>query len=304
MDKYKGLENIISKENIKYNEPMKYHTTMKVGGACDCLVEPTSIEEIKKIISYAKANDIPYYVIGNGSNLLVKDEGIRALIIKITNKFSDIEVDKNHIKVYAGCSVPKLSQIAKENSLSGLEFACGIPGSIGGAIRMNAGAYGSEMVNVVEKVGYLDEDGNLVEIDGKDAKFSYRHSMFVENPEYIVVYAVYNLEEGNIDEISAKMEENMKARKEKQPLEYPNFGSVFKRPEGYFVGKLVDDCNLKGYSIGGAQVSTKHSGFIINKGNATCKDVIDLIEHIKATVYDKFNVTLQEEVVILGGNIK
>ena len=301
MDIYKGLESILEKENIKYNEPMKNHTTTKVGGPCDCLVEPSSIDEIKAVIKYAKENNINYYVIGNGSNLLVKDEGIHALIIKITDKFSDYEVNDNYIKVYAGCSVPKLAQVAKNNSLSGLEFACGIQGSVGGAIRMNAGAYGSEMVNVVSKVGYLDEDCNVVEISNEEAQFTYRHSMFVENPQYVILYAIYKLEKGNKEEITEKMTTNMNSRREKQPLEYPNFGSVFKRPEGYFVGKLVDDCGLKGYTIGGAQVSTKHSGFIVNISNATCKDVLDLIEYVKKMVYEKFNVMLQEEVVILGG---
>ena len=302
MDKYKGLEEILSKDSIKYNEPMKKHTTMKVGGPCDCMVEPSSIEEIQKVLEYVKENNIKYYIMGNGSNLLVKDEGVHALIIKIANKFSGFEVNGEYIKAYSGCSVPKLSQIAKENSLSGLEFACGIPGSVGGGIRMNAGAYGSEMVNVVEKVGFLDENGNLKEIDGKDAHFTYRHSMFVDNPQYVVVYAIYKLVKGNKEEISKIMEENMNSRKQKQPIEYPNFGSVFKRPEGYFVGKLVDECGLKGYKIGGAQVSTKHSGFMINIGDATCKDVLDLIEYVKEKVYEKFNVKLQEEVVILGGN--
>ena len=302
MDKYKGLEEILSKDSIKYNEPMKKHTTMKVGGLCDCMVEPSSIEEIQKVLEYVKENNIKYYIIGNGSNLLVKDEGVHALIIKIANKFSGFEVNGEYIKAYSGCSVPKLSQIAKENSLSGLEFACGIPGSVGGGIRMNAGAYGSEMVNVVEKVGFLDENGNLKEIDGKDAHFTYRHSMFVDNPQYVVVYAIYKLVKGNKEEISKIMEENMNSRKQKQPIEYPNFGSVFKRPEGYFVGKLVDDCGLKGYKIGGAQVSTKHSGFMVNIEDATCKDVLDLIEYVKKKVYEKFNVKLQEEVVILGGN--
>lgn len=302
MNKYKGLEEILDKGSIRYNEPMKKHTTMKVGGLCDCMVEPSSIEEIQKVLEYVKENNIKYYIIGNGSNLLVKDEGVHALIIKIANKFSGFEVNGEYIKAYSGCSVPKLSQIAKENSLSGLEFACGIPGSVGGGIRMNAGAYGSEMVNVVEKVGFLDENGNLKEIDGKDAHFTYRHSMFVDNPQYVVVYAIYKLVKGNKEEISKIMEENMNSRKQKQPIEYPNFGSVFKRPEGYFVGKLVDDCGLKGYKIGGAQVSTKHSGFMINTGDATCKDVLDLIEYVKEKVYEKFNVKLQEEVVILGGN--
>ncbi len=298
MNKYEGLEKILE---VKYNEPMKNHTTTRVGGPCDCMVEPKSIDEIIEVLKYAKANNLCYYVIGNGSNLLVKDEGVNALIIKITSKFSNVVVDGEMIKTEAGCSVPKLSQIAKQNSLSGLEFACGIPGSIGGSIRMNAGAYGGEMVNVVDKVGYINDKCELVEISNEECEFSYRHSMFVEHPEYVVVYAVYKLKKGNVEEISSIMDNNMNSRKEKQPLEYPNFGSVFKRPEGYFVGKLVDDSGLKGYSIGGAQVSLKHSGFIINKGNATCKDVLDLIEYIKNVVNEKFGVLLQEEVVILGG---
>ncbi len=300
MDKYKKIEEFSSK--VYYNEPMSNHTTMKVGGPADCLVEPSSIDEIINILDYVKNNNIKYYIIGNGSNLLVKDEGIEGVVIKITNSFSNIELDGKNIKVDAGCSVPKLAQFAKQNSLSGLEFACGIPGSVGGAVRMNAGAYGGEFINIIEKVGYIDENGKICEVDNAKCEFSYRHSMFVEHPEYVIVYAKIKLEKGNVDDISEIMEKNMTARKEKQPLEYPNFGSVFKRPpEGYFVGKMVDECNLKGYTIGGAQVSTKHSGFIINTGDATCKDVLDLIEYVKNKVYNKFDIMLQEEVVILGG---
>ncbi len=303
MDKYIGLEKILPVEKIKYNEPMKNHTTTKVGGNCECFVEPNSVESIKKVIEYAKENNIEYYVIGNGSNLLVMDEGVDGLIIKIGDSFSNVEINGEYIKVEAGCAIPKLSQIAKNNSLSGMEFACGIPGTVGGAIRMNAGAYGSEMVNIVEKVGYLNENGEIVEIDNADCQFSYRNSMFVKNPKYVVLYTILRLKYANKEEISLKMEENMTSRKTKQPIEYPNFGSVFKRPaqEGVFVGKMVDECGLKGYTIGGAQVSTKHSGFIINTGNATCKDVLDLIEYVKSEVYKKFNIMLQEEVVILGG---
>lgn len=300
MEKYKKIEEIVDK--VYYNESMKKHTTMHVGGNAECLVEPSSIDEITKILEYVKSNNINYYIIGNGSNLLVKDEGIDGVVIKITNSFSNIKLDGENIKVDAGCSVPKLAQFAKQNSLSGLEFACGIPGSVGGAVRMNAGAYGGEFVNIIEKVGYIDESGKLCEIEGNKCDFSYRHSMFVEHPEYVIVYAIIKLKKGNIDEITEIMDKNMTSRKEKQPLEYPNFGSVFKRPpEGYFVGKMVDECSLKGYSIGGAQVSTKHSGFIINTGDATCKDVLDLIEYVKNKVYNKFDIMLQEEVVILGG---
>ncbi len=300
---YLKLEEIVPKENIKYDEPMKLHTTTKVGGKCDCFIEPSSVEEIKAVIQFAKDNNIKYYVIGHGSNLLVVDEGIEAIVIKIGKLFADVEIEGTTIKAYSGCAIPRLSQMAKDNLLSGMEFACGIPGTVGGAIRMNAGAYGSEMVNIVDKVGYLDENGQVVEIDNKACNFSYRHSMFVENPQYVVLYAIFKLTYGNIEEIEEKMNANMEARRTKQPIEYPNFGSVFKRPnvEGVYVGKMVEELGLKGYKIGGAQVSTKHSGFIINTGNATCKDVLDLIEYVKNKVYKEYDIMLQEEVVILGG---
>lgn len=300
---YLELEKIVPRQNIKYDEPMSLHTTTKVGGPCECFIEPSNVQEIRDVINFAKNNNILYYVIGHGSNLLVVDEGIEGIVIKIGNLFSNVEIDGTTIKAYSGCAIPKLSQMAKNNSLSGLEFACGIPGTVGGAIRMNAGAYGGEMVDIVDKVGYLNEKGEIVEISNEECEFSYRHSMFVENPEYVVLYAVLKMQEGNEDEIEEKMNTNMESRKAKQPIEYPNFGSVFKRPaqEGVFVGKMVDELGLKGYTIGGAQVSTKHSGFIINTGNATCKDVLDLIEYVKNRVYEEFNVMLQEEVVILGG---
>ena len=300
-NKYIGLESIIPSKNIRYDESMKNHTTMKVGGICECLVIPETLEEILAVIKYAKENNIKYYVIGNGSNLLVKDEGISYLIIKITSSFSNVEINGNTIKAESGCSIPKLSLIAKNNSLSGLEFACGIPGTLGGAVRMNAGAYGSEMVDVIEEVGYLDENGDLKIAKNEELEFSYRSSMFVSHKEYIIIYAILKLKEGNVEEISKIMETNMTSRKEKQPIEFPNFGSVFKRPEGHFVGKLIDDCGLKGYTIGGAQISTKHSGFMINTGSATCEDVLNLIKYIKEEVYKKFEVKLHEEVEILGG---
>ena len=300
---YLELEKIVPSQNIKYDEPMKLHTTTKVGGNVECFIEPSNVNEIRNIINFAKENGIPYYVIGHGSNLLVVDEGLEGIVIKIGSLFSNVEIEGTVIKANAGCAIPRLSQMAKNNSLSGLEFACGIPGTVGGAIRMNAGAYGGEMVNIVDKVGYLNEKGEIVEISNDECGFSYRHSMFVEHPEYVILYAVLKMSEGNKEEIEAKMNENMESRKAKQPIEYPNFGSVFKRPtqEGVFVGKMVEELGLKGYQIGGAQVSTKHSGFIINAGEATCKDVIDLIEYVKNKVYEKYGVMLQEEVVILGG---
>ena len=303
MEKYNELEKILDINRIRYNEPMKKHTTVKVGGPCDCLVMPESIEEIKNIVNFAKENDIKYYVIGSGSNLLVTDEKIHALIIKIGNKFGKVIVNGNIITAYAGASMPYVSMCAKKNNLTGFEFACGIPGTIGGGIRMNAGAYGSEMSNIVYNVTYLDEDGNICTINNKDLNFSYRNSFFTDKPNLVILSAVFKLEEGNAEDIARLMEENSNARKEKQPLDMPNFGSVFRRPEGYFVGKLVSDCGLKGYTIGGAQVSTKHTGFIVNTGNATCEDIVNLIHYIQKEVKEKFDVDLKSEVVFIGGEI-
>lgn len=303
MEKYIGLEKLLDKSRIKYNEPMKNHTTVKVGGNCDCLVLPESVEEIKNIISYAKENNIEYYIIGNGSNLLVVDEGVQALIIKITNKFSKIEVNGEEIIASSGASMPIVAINARKNSLSGFEFACGIPGTIGGGVRMNAGAYGGEIADVFVEATYLDTDGNIKIIKKEDMDFGYRHTFFSDKPELVILSAKFKFEKGDQDKIAEKMEENALARRTKQPLEYPNFGSVFKRPEGYFVGKLVSDSGLRGYQIGGAQVSEKHTGFIVNKGSATCQDVVDLIRHIQKTVYEKFGVHLKTEVVFIGGKI-
>lgn len=301
MNKYKGLEKIIDTDRIRYNEPMSKYTTMKVGGPCDAIVFPTSIHEIKEIINYCKKENIKYYVIGNGSNLLVKDEGIHALVIKIGYRFSSINVNGNMITALAGASMPSLSQIAKKNAFKGVEFACGIPGTIGGGIKMNAGAYGSQISDILLDVTYMDDELNIKSLTNKECNFGYRESIFIHNSDYIILSATFKLDKGNVEEIDTKMKENSLARKTKQPLEYPNFGSVFKRPEGYFVGKLVDDAGLRGYKIGGAQVSEKHTGFIVNLGNANCKDVLDLIEYVQETVYNKFNVKLIPEVVIIGG---
>lgn len=306
MDKIedKVLEDIFGKENIKYNEPMKNHTTMKVGGDAKVFVEPKDEQEIIDVIKYAKENNINYYIIGNGSNLIVKDEGIDGVVIRIGSRFSNVEfIDETHIKVQAGYPLVKLSYLAKDKSLSGLEFASGIPGTVGGAVRMNAGAYGSEMINVVEKVGVLNSNTfENFEMTNEEAKFSYRHSIFVDRPEYIVTYAIIKLEKGIKEEIEAKMNENNTSRKEKQPIEYPSSGSTFKRGDGFITAKVIDDLGLKGYKIGGAEVSTKHAGFVINSDNAKAKDVLDLIEYIKEKAYKELNIMLEEEVVILGGN--
>lgn len=300
----KVLVKNIGEENIKYDEPMKNHTTMKVGGNAKIFIEPKNEQEIVEVIKYAKENNIKYYIIGNGSNLVVKDEGIDGIVIKIGSRFANVEfIDETHIKVGAGYPLIKLSYLAKEKSLSGLEFASGIPGTIGGAVRMNAGAYGSEMINVVEKVGILNANTyKSFEMSNAEAKFSYRHSIFVDKPEYIVTYAIINLEKGAKAEIEAKMNENNTSRKEKQPIEYPSSGSTFKRGEGFITAKVIDDLGLKGYKIGGAEVSTKHAGFVINSNDAKAKDVLDLIDYIKEKAHKELNIVLEEEVVILGGN--
>ena len=302
MNKYDKLEEIVGKDKVKYNEKMSKYTTMRVGGPCDCIVFPDEISKIKEVIDFCKNENITFFVIGNGSNLLVKDEGIHGVVIKLGHRFSKIELDGEYILAYAGATMPALSQLAKKNSLKGLEFACGIPGTIGGGVKMNAGAYGSQISDILYEVTYMDEKEEIKTIKNKDCSFGYRKSIFTINPNYVILSAKFKLERGNIDEIENKMKENSLARKAKQPLEYPNFGSVFKRPEGYFVGKLVDDAGLRGYKIGGAQVSTKHTGFIVNVDNATCKDVLDLIEYVQTTVYNKFNVKLTPEVIIIGGD--
>lgn len=302
MNKYDKLEEIVGKDKVKYNEKMSKYITMRVGGPCDCIVFPDEISKIKEVIDFCKNENITFFVIGNGSNLLVKDEGIHGVVIKLGHRFGKIEIDGEYILAYAGATMPTLSQLAKKNSLKGLEFACGIPGTIGGGVKMNAGAYGSQISDILYEVTYMDEREEIKTIKNKDCSFGYRKSIFTINPNYVILSAKFKLERGNIDEIENKMKENSLARKTKQPLEYPNFGSVFKRPEGYFVGKLVDDAGLRGYKIGGAQVSTKHTGFIVNVDNATCKDVLDLIGYVQTTVYNKFNVKLTPEVIIIGGD--
>ncbi len=302
MNRYDKLEEIVGKDKIKYNEKMSKYTTMKVGGPCDCIIFPDEISKIKDAIDFCKNKKIAFYVIGNGSNLLVKDEGIQGVVIKLGHRFGKIEIDGEYILAYAGATMPALSQLAKKNSLKGLEFACGIPGTVGGGVKMNAGAYGSQISDVLYEVTYMDEKEEIKTIKNKDCSFGYRKSIFTINSNYVILSAKFKLKKGDIDEIENKMKENSIARRTKQPLEYPNFGSVFKRPEGYFVGKLVDDAGLRGYKIGGAQVSTKHTGFIVNVDNATCKDVLDLIEYVQTTVYNKFNVKLTPEVIIIGGD--
>lgn len=293
MDILEKLKGITKEENIFVNEPMSKHITFRVGGPADYFITPETVEELKEILKL----DTPKTIIGNGSNLLVTDLGIRGIVIKLS-KINFCRVDNDELYIGAGVSLAKASQIAAENSLSGLEFACGIPGTIGGAVVMNAGAYGGEIKDVVIETEYIDENNEIKKIT--DHKFSYRKSIFTEEIKGTIISAKLKLKYGNEEEIKNKMKENMQARRDKQPIEMPSAGSTFKRPEGYFAAKLIDDAGLRGTKIGGAMVSTKHTGFVVNDDNATAKDILELIEYIKKTVKDKFNVELATEVKIIG----
>lgn len=286
-------------ENIKYNEPMKNHTSFKVGGPADILIEPDNVEELVLAIKKLRKGNIPYYIIGNGTNLLVSDKGIRGAVVKIGEKFGRIDISGDRIISESGVLLSTLSKIAAKNSLTGMEFASGIPGALGGAATMNAGAYGGEMKDIVEWVEVLDRNLKLKRLTNGEMNFGYRKSV-VEPNKYIVVRACIKLEKGNPDEIYGIMAELTERRKNKQPLHLPSAGSTFKRPEGYFAGKLIEDAGLKGYSVGGAQVSTLHSGFVVNNGDATAQDVYQLIRNVQKTVLEKFGVKLETEVKILG----
>lgn len=296
---YTDIQEYIDSSKVKYNEPMKKYTTLKVGGNADVLVLPECVEDVTHVLEYAKKNNINVTVIGNGSKLLVKDGGIRGIVIKFGSKFSNVDIKNEYITVEAGMTLPRLALLAKDNSLSGLEFAAGIPGNIGGAIYMNAGAYGSEMSNIVEQVTYLDENLNIQTATNEECSFGYRTSIFRKRNN-VILSAKLKLKKADKSEIENLMKQNQESRKSKQPLEYPSAGSTFKRPEGYFVGKLIDDLGLKGYSIGGAQISTKHSGFIVNTGEAKAQDVLDLIEYIKQKVFEANSVKLEEEIIVIG----
>jgi len=293
----KLLSEEIKKENIFLDEPMNKHTSFKIGGNADLFIKAYSINEIKSILKIANENNIPLFVLGNGTNLLVKDAGYRGIILQI--KLEEIKIEKTKVIVQSGVKNAILSKKLLENSLTGFEFASGIPGTIGGAIKMNAGAHGSEIKDIIEEVTYMDFKGNIHKIKNNECEFSYRYSKFFKE-KAIILETKLSLEKGNREEIEEKINEFGKQRKAKQPLEYPNAGSTFKRGEGYITAKLIDECGLKGYSIGGAQVSEKHAGFIINKCNATSKDILDLIEHVKRTVKEKTGIDIKLEIEIIG----
>lgn len=294
------LESVISSERIQQDEPMREHTTFRIGGNADYLVNPANSEEAANVVRLLLANKIPFTVIGNGSNILVSDKGIRGVVVCIGDGMDYVKVTGCRIVAGAGTLLSKVAKEALTNGLSGLEFASGIPGSIGGAMVMNAGAYGSEMKDVVKSVTMLDLDTEeRVIVTGKEMEFGYRTSVIKHHP-YLVLEAEFELSEGSYDAIKSQMDELNAKRREKQPLEYPSAGSAFKRPEGYFAAKLIEDSGMKGYRVGGAMVSDKHSGFIVNVDNATAKDVVSVIEDVKAKVSADSNVMLEPEVIMLG----
>ena len=301
----------IPKENIKYNEPMKKHISFKVGGIADCYIKIENISELKQILKFSKENKIPFFIIGNGSNILVTDKGIRGIVIQIKiNKFEIIKNPNNKNKqneknqdvqviIGAGNKMAEIAQKLLKENITGFEELAGIPGTIGGAIKMNAGAYKKEIKDILESATVIDYEGNIIKLNNQDLKFEYRKSILFQK-KYIVIEAELNLKTGKQDNIKTKMEEYKKNRFEKQPIEYPSAGSTFKRGENFITAKLIDEAGLKGYSIGDAQVSNKHAGFIINKGNATAQEILELIEYVKKKVYETSKEKISLEIEIVG----
>lgn len=293
------LINITGKDNVRINEPMKNHTTFKIGGPAQYYVTPESVTQIQEVVSLCRDMNIPLHVIGNGSNILVGDDGVDGVVLALFNTFSDYEIKDNVITAQAGMSLIKLAVIALREGLTGLEFASGIPGSVGGAVYMNAGAYDGQMKDVVTSVTVLDEAGNIRILSRDELDMGYRTSAVAKH-NMIVLQVIIELKAGDKEQIKDRMNQLSELRKQKQPLEYPSAGSTFKRPEGYFAGKLIADAGLKGYSIGGAAVSEKHAGFVVNMGGATAKDVVELTDYIKKRIIEQFGVTLELEIKKIG----
>ena len=303
-----NLEKIIKKSNlhigkdrILFNEIMKKHSTFKIGGPAECLIKVENKKELKEVLELAKKHNIPVTILGNGSNILVLDKGIPGItiIIKIEGLEIIEEEGKEKITVSAGEKIAKLGRIFLQKEIAGFEEISGIPGTIGGAVRMNAGAHGKEMKDIVKKVKCMDYDGNEKEFSNEQMQFKYRKSI-LKKEKYIVTEVELELYKGNKEEIKAKMDEYARYRKEKQPLEFPSAGSTFKRGRDFITAKLIEEAGLKGYSVGDAEVSTKHSGFVINKGNATANDVLQLVEDIKEKIYEKFQKKIELEIEIIG----
>lgn len=299
MDFYKELCDIIGKDYVLTREPMSRHTTFRIGGCADYFVMPSGEEEIRSVIRVCRKYQEPYYIIGNGSNLLVGDKGYRGVIVQIFKRMNGVDVKGNSISAQAGALLSKIAASALGAELTGFEFASGIPGTLGGALMMNAGAYGGEMKQVVESARALDSTGNILTLSAREMELGYRTSIFAKQ-DYLVLSAVLRLEHGRREAIRERMEELRERRVAKQPLEYGSAGSTFKRPEGYFAGKLIQDAGLRGFRIGDAQVSEKHCGFVINRGNATAADVLELMRQVTERVEQHSGVHLEPEVKKIG----
>ena len=299
MDLYTELGQILGEENILLNEPMSRHTTFRVGGPADYFITPENEEQLRESIVLLKKMKIPYYIIGNGSNLLVGDKGFRGVMIQIYKKMNAVYVEDDYVHAQAGALLSLIASKALAGGLTGFEFASGIPGTLGGAVMMNAGAYGGEMKQVLQCAKVLTGEGDIREIPAEEMELGYRTSVFAKNGD-IVLSAELKLKHGNPEQIRAYMEELKEKRVTKQPLEYPSAGSTFKRPEGYFAGKLIQDAGLRGFQVGGAQVSEKHCGFVINRENATAADIVSLMEQVAEKVEEQFGVRLEPEVRRIG----
>ena len=294
-----ALQRFVPGENIRLQEPMAGHTTFRIGGPADCFLQIENEDQLKGVQHYLNLVGVPYFVLGNGSNLLVSDSGYRGIILQIGPKMSEIVVAGGRMVAQAGALLSQAAHVAMEHGLTGLEFASGIPGTVGGGVMMNAGAYDGEMSQVVTQVRVISKDGETMELDRATMEFGYRTST-IRNNSFIVTEVTFELQKGDKDVIKARMEDLMVRRRDKQPLEYPSAGSTFKRPEGHFAGKLIADAGMRGFRIGGAEVSHKHCGFVVNTGSATAQDVRNVISEIQTRVKDKFRVDLETEVVFLG----
>lgn len=295
------LKKVIPEENIKINEPMSKHTSFKTGGPAEIYIIGKTLEQIQAVLKYSNQNNIQLYIIGNGSNLLVSDEGIKGIVLKIAvDNIETLESDFGVlVKAGAGVKIMALAQILKKDGITGFEELAGIPGTMGGANYMNAGAYGKELKDIIVSTKAINkETGKIETLKNEEQELKYRSSIF-KNRKYIIIETMLNLQKGIPEEIERKMNDFLNQRKEKQPIEYPSAGSTFKRGEGFITAKLIDECGLKGYQIGGAQISEKHAGFIINKNNATSKDILDLIKYTKKKVFEKFGIQIEEEVEII-----
>ena len=299
LDFYNQLINCIDKERVLLDEPMKQHTTFRVGGNADYFVMPQNAEEVKNIVALCKEADMPYYILGNGSNLLVGDKGYRGVIIQIYKEMNHIRIEDDKVFAQAGALLSRVGTATLEAELTGFEFAAGIPGTVGGAVVMNAGAYGGEMKDIIASATVLTQDGDIITINKEDLELGYRTSVIAKKG-YVVLEAEYQLQKGDKEAIRARMDELKVQRVTKQPLEYPSAGSTFKRPEGYFAGKLIQDAGLRGFQVGGAEVSEKHCGFVINKDQATAADIQELMRQVSDKVMQEFGVKLEPEVKTLG----